>query len=691
MHRSMRRLVVALLSMAIAASGLGSSAAAAEDGLGAEWALSSAYVDAVAGQRTELAIAYRNTGEATWHRDAPGSSVVLGTSFPLDNDAWWQWRTADWPASTRLARLTTETVAPGELGWFHTSFVVPASADAGIYRIYMRPVVDGVRWLEDYGAYHQIAVRATARMFADANGIAVFGSVLEGTAGSGTVQLTTASGALREIPFDVAPDGTYQVTVAFEGASRISAASVGSVPSVVPRDLYQVSVRVGRFDLMPARATELPMGSITWPPPAPSPEPVVAGEEQGPAPAPTPEPTPAPTPEPTPAPTPEPTPVPTPEPTPVPTPEPTPAPTPEPTPTPTPAPTPAPTPEPTPAPTPEPTPEPTPAPIPEPTPAPDTLAPTSSASGTGAPQDATWTLGASANDDTGLGMVELYVRIPGASGYVLAEAQASAGVSATHTFAYSPTADGTYEFYTVAVDAAGNIEVPPAVPDVTIVRDVTAPTATASSPTATNTSPFSVSVTYSDATTGVTVVELYAKAPAQTTFSLSASQTFSASNSGTATFNYTPAAGNGTYEFAALAQDAAGNRGPTPTTAQSTTVYDTTSPDAVSAAGPTSGSAGSTVTVTVTFNEAIRCGGTASTCAAQWTYKPGTSSSTVAGSNIAVAADGRSATITFVNIPATVHTKHDKIDYNQSPTSGDRVKDIAGNDLVSFDTLDPTP
>jgi hypothetical protein len=247
--------------------------------------------------------------------------------------------------------------------------------------------------------------------------------------------------------------------------------------------------------------------------------------------------------------------------------------------------------------------------------------------------------------------------------------------------------------YTIATDGAGNVEAAPSAPDASAVRDVTAPAATASSPAATGTSPFAVTVAYSDATIGATSVELYGKAPGAPGFTLVETQTFAASTSGTRTFSYTPLAGQGTYEFAALAQDAAGSRGATPTAAQTTTAYDTTVPTANSSSGapPHQTGPGAIATITVLFSEPIRCGGSTATCAAQFTYRSNSNtSSTVQGTGIVIAANRLSAAITFAPLTEVVHSVHDRLRYDQSATAGDRVKDLAGNDLVTGAQLSPS-
>lgn len=391
--------LAAVVVLAVVAASAGLEAPAPIPGYHAEWALQSAYVDAVAGERTELVMAYWNRGSEGWYRDLLGASPVLALSDPYGDARWSPWRTPEWASARVVARLTTEYVGPGQLGWFRTSFVVPADAAAGIYRIDVRPLVGEAGWLEDYGAFHQIRVPAAGRFFTDEHGIVASGSYL-GEARTGLMRLTPfGGGPLIDVAFDVRSDGTYVVAIGY-----------GDVSGAVPPDLYLVSMVIGDLAFVPARAGEPPIGGITWPPPTPTA---------------TPRPT-APT-------------------TPAPTATTTPAPTAEPTPTPTP--------------TAESTPTATPA-----------VAPTSSViDGPSSPtKKKSWTFAASATDDVMLASITLYVRVPGSGSYSAVSSQTVTGTTAGVTFDYKAEGAGTYEVYTRATDAEGNVEAAPALPDWTV-------------------------------------------------------------------------------------------------------------------------------------------------------------------------------------------------------------------------------
>ncbi|MDX9953367.1 MAG: hypothetical protein RBT75_04695, partial [Anaerolineae bacterium] len=178
-----------------------------------------------------------------------------------------------------------------------------------------------------------------------------------------------------------------------------------------------------------------------------------------------------------------------------------------------------------------------------------------------------------ADDYPGVSSTALWVKF-GSGG-----AWASTGLTqdgTSGTFDYTPTSgNGTYYFATVATDMAGNVEATPiSSGDTWIVYDTAAPNSSASSSAYAN-GAIAVSWIASDATSGLATVQLWVKfGSGGTWFSTSLSQ------SGTSgTFDYTPASGNGTYYFATVATDHAGNVEASPTGAgDSNTVYDNTKP-----------------------------------------------------------------------------------------------------------------
>lgn len=122
--------------------------------LHARWAAQSAYPTASPGQTVEWVVAFTNTGATGWNM-TEGTALHLGTSQPLDGAS--VLASARWLAPNRPAGQTTAYVGPGQVGWFRVLLTAPSRA--GTYRLSVRPVVDGVAWLEDAGVYVDLVVR----------------------------------------------------------------------------------------------------------------------------------------------------------------------------------------------------------------------------------------------------------------------------------------------------------------------------------------------------------------------------------------------------------------------------------------------------------------------------------------------------------------------------------------------------
>jgi hypothetical protein len=104
----------------------------------------------------------------------------------------------------------------------------------------------------------------------------------------------------------------------------------------------------------------------------------------------------------------------------------------------------------------------------------DTTAPVSLAASPASASTTALSVTYTASDGGGLAAVELWAKPPGASEYTLAQTDASPLV--TGLFAYSAAAgDGTYSFYTRALDQAGNYEAAPADADSATTLDTTPP------------------------------------------------------------------------------------------------------------------------------------------------------------------------------------------------------------------------
>jgi hypothetical protein len=232
----------------------------------------------------------------------------------------------------------------------------------------------------------------------------------------------------------------------------------------------------------------------------------------------------------------------------------------------------------------------------------DTTAPTSAASAPGTSSLSAINVSYTAGDNqggSGLAEVDLYAKPPGQPAYSeVASDKSGIGIG---SFSYSASAgDGTYSFYTLATDRAGNVQPTPTAAQASTLLDTGIPSSTASSPATTNASPISVSYSASAGSSGLARVDLYAKAPGQLAYGKVASDT-TGSTSGT--FSYSASAGDGTYSFYTLATSKAGVTQLTPLSPQATTLLDTTPPSSTASAPGTSGTTAITVSYTASDNQ----------------------------------------------------------------------------------------
>lgn len=129
----------------------------------AEWVGGSEWVTLSPGQTRTTTGAWKNVGWDLWRFSQPGYSARIGTWNPVPGQdqpsvlggAIGCATATDWLACNRV-RPTTEGVDPDQIGWF--TFTLRGPSTSGVYRLHMRPVVEGVLWMEDYGVFWQVTV-----------------------------------------------------------------------------------------------------------------------------------------------------------------------------------------------------------------------------------------------------------------------------------------------------------------------------------------------------------------------------------------------------------------------------------------------------------------------------------------------------------------------------------------------------
>jgi hypothetical protein len=110
-------------------------------------------------QRVYLTVQARNMGTKVWYRDGP-NPARLGTINPTDRMSS-GCDTGAWLACNRPTSLAEPSVAPGQLGSFMFSYVVPHNTNVGnkvTTSEYFNPLIEGVSWMNVPGLYWNFTV-----------------------------------------------------------------------------------------------------------------------------------------------------------------------------------------------------------------------------------------------------------------------------------------------------------------------------------------------------------------------------------------------------------------------------------------------------------------------------------------------------------------------------------------------------
>ena len=159
-------------------------------GFHSRWVSQSAYPTVDPGQATPaMTITFRNTGTRTWRKGVFGEQANLGIN---GDDRTLSAYGIGWPTPDRPAIQNEALVAPGQNASFTFSMRGPPTP--GTYQLHLRPVIDGITWMEDEGVFMYITVRGAVTRVP-------------------TLTATVVQANLR-IPWDVAfaPDGRMLVT-----------------------------------------------------------------------------------------------------------------------------------------------------------------------------------------------------------------------------------------------------------------------------------------------------------------------------------------------------------------------------------------------------------------------------------------------------------------------------------------------
>ena len=124
----------------------------------------SGYPTLCPGATSTATIAFHNSGLLGWY--ASSAPAFLGTWGPepgqdrpsiLGGDGSAGSPATGWPKANRLASQPTEYVGPGQVAWFQ--FTVKAPTTPGVYKLGIRPVIEGRQRLEDFGVFWFVTVK----------------------------------------------------------------------------------------------------------------------------------------------------------------------------------------------------------------------------------------------------------------------------------------------------------------------------------------------------------------------------------------------------------------------------------------------------------------------------------------------------------------------------------------------------
>jgi len=181
-----------------------------------------------------------------------GEMAFLGTSDPspgqdrasaLGGDGQLGSPATGWPRYNRVAAQPADYVGPGQVAWFQFNMRAPSLP--GTYRLYVRPLIEGATWLEDYGVFWQVTVKE-----ADAVGSIAVTPTTSGTieVGFNRTYTATVSGAPGCVDLAFIDDASYPATsdgggladADGNGRADLSTAAVFTIVNGVARGMSYV-------------------------------------------------------------------------------------------------------------------------------------------------------------------------------------------------------------------------------------------------------------------------------------------------------------------------------------------------------------------------------------------------------------------------------------------------------------------
>ena len=195
-----------------------------QPGFHASWYGQSGYMTLCPGDTQTATVAMYNSGSAGWVSGVLGQVGYLGTWNPspgqdqpsmLGGDGQLGSPNTGWPRYNRVAIQPANYVGPNQVSWFQ--FGIRAPLTPGTYDLYIRPLIEGAQWMEDYGIFWRITVPSGAPVGAASKlGCSASpASIVAGSTQSSTVTVTVQDGN----GLTVTTDSGRSITLSQAGAT----------------------------------------------------------------------------------------------------------------------------------------------------------------------------------------------------------------------------------------------------------------------------------------------------------------------------------------------------------------------------------------------------------------------------------------------------------------------------------------
>ena len=239
-------------------------------GFHAAWYGQSGYMTLCPGDSMTATVAMYNSGSNGWVKGVLGQAGYLGTWNPipgqdqpsaLGGDGQLGSPNTGWPRYNRVSQQPADYVGPGQVAWFQ--FVVKGPQTPGTYDVYIRPLIEGAQWMEDYGIFWRITVPAIAPVGAAAKlGCAASpASIVAGSTMSSVITVSVQDGNGQTVTTDngrlvaIAQAGT---TGSLDGGAIGAPASKNTANGIATFTLTQPTAGATGTDQLSASTALLP-------------------------------------------------------------------------------------------------------------------------------------------------------------------------------------------------------------------------------------------------------------------------------------------------------------------------------------------------------------------------------------------------------------------------------------------------